>query len=72
LNTAVRTPAERWFGNPAGGAGLMAWPVEIIIEGFWQSAIHAAYRRWGLLGGAVALLSPFITFGPLPWWETQR
>ncbi|WP_420139064.1 hypothetical protein [Sphingomonas sp.] len=50
----------------------MAWLVEIIVEGFWDGAVHAAHRKWGLLGGALALLSPFLFFGLLIWCAVHR
>ena len=55
-----------WHARP------MAWLVEIIVEGFWEGAVHTAYRKWGLLGGALALFSPFIAFGLLIWWAAHR
>jgi hypothetical protein len=46
----------------------MTWLAEIIVQGFWESIVHAAYRKWGLSAGTVALFGPFIIFGLLIWW----
>nr|WP_267495227.1 hypothetical protein [Sphingomonas sp. PL-96] len=36
-----------------------------MIEGFWEGAVEAAYRRWGFLAGAAALFAPFLVLGLL-------
>jgi hypothetical protein len=38
-----------------------------MIEGFWEGAVQSAYRRWGFLTGAAALLAPLLVFGLLLW-----
>jgi hypothetical protein len=46
----------------------MAWLAELLIQGLWEGIVEGAYRKWGLMGGAVALLGPFVVFGLLIWW----
>lgn len=45
----------------------MTWLAEILIQGFWDGVVELSYRKWGLLGGAAALLGPFIIGGLLLW-----
>ena len=45
----------------------MTWIAEIIVQGFWESAVEVAYHKWGWLGGAVALLGPFAIGGVALW-----
>lgn len=49
----------------------MGWLAEIIVEGFWHGVVEASHRKWGLLGGAVALLGPFVVLGLLAWWAAN-
>lgn len=41
----------------------MTWLAEILVQGFWEGVVETAYRKWGLLGGAAALLGPFVVLG---------
>ncbi|HKX22290.1 MAG TPA: hypothetical protein VJM81_03340, partial [Rhizorhapis sp.] len=50
-----------------GHIARMAWLAEMIVQGFWEGAVEAAYRKWGWVGGAVALLGPFVVGGLLLW-----
>lgn len=43
----------------------MTWLAEFIVQGFWEGAVEVAYRKWGWIGGAVALLGPFMIGGLL-------
>ena len=45
----------------------MTWIAEIIVQGFWEGAVEVAYRKWGWVGGAVALLGPFAIAGLALW-----
>lgn len=45
----------------------MTWIAEILIEGFWEGAVEVAYRKGGWVGGAVALLAPFVVIGLVLW-----
>jgi hypothetical protein len=45
----------------------MAWIAEILIQGFWEGVVELSYRKWGWIGGAIALLGPFIVGGILLW-----
>jgi hypothetical protein len=46
----------------------MAWLAEIVIQGFWEGIVQVVCRKWGLMGGAIALFCPFVAFGILIWW----
>jgi hypothetical protein len=45
----------------------MTWIAEIIVQGFWEGAVEVAYRKWGWIGGAVALIGPFVVGGLVLW-----
>ncbi|WP_164847393.1 hypothetical protein [Sphingobium algorifonticola] len=45
----------------------MNWLAEILIQGFWEGVVELSYRKWGWIGGGVALLGPFIIVGLLLW-----
>lgn len=47
--------------------GAMTWLAEIIVQGFWEGAVEVAYHKWGWIGGAVALLGPFVVGGVVLW-----
>ena len=49
----------------------MSWVFEFIIQGLWEGAVEASYRRWGWLGGIVAVILP-ITMGiAFVWYLIQ-
>ncbi|WP_156404859.1 hypothetical protein [Sphingomonas sp. Root241] len=41
----------------------MGWVAEFLIQGFWESLVEAAYRKWGWVGGMVAFAAPFLLIG---------
>ena len=48
----------------------MTWIAEIaevVVQGFWEGVVEAAYRKWGWIGGALALSGPFVIGGSILW-----
>ena len=45
----------------------MTWIAEMIVQGFWEGAVEVAYHKWGWVGGAAALLGPFVVGGVALW-----
>lgn len=45
----------------------MTWIAEIIVQGFWEGAVEVSYHKWGWVGGAVALIGPFVVCGLILW-----
>lgn len=45
----------------------MGWIAEFIIQGFWEGAVEAAYRKWGWLGGLTAFFLPIVIIAFAVW-----
>jgi hypothetical protein len=45
----------------------MTWIAEIVVQGFWEVTVEVAYRKWGCVGGAAALVGPFASAALALW-----
>ncbi len=46
----------------------VAWIAELLIQGIWEGIVAVVFRKWGLVPGILALLSPFVIFGLVIWY----